>query len=85
MTKEAGKAIAKEAYDNLCKALSTQLKKPQQDKFIIAEANSCIGYYSNGLQCALWGVKTTEMCKEQLLIFIGFLDRELTQARRAEK
>jgi len=47
---------------------------------VIVEHNEVL--YERGKQCSLWDVDAVDMTREQLLVFIGFLD-ELVEMERA--
>jgi len=38
-------------------------------------------YRNEGLKCTLWGTSAKDMDKEQLLVFIGVLDEQVTLLR----
>lgn len=35
-------------------------------------------YFNNGEKCILWGVPVSDMGREELISFIGFLDEHIT-------
>jgi hypothetical protein len=40
------------------------------------------GLFENGNKCELWGRKVPDMDKDELIIFIGFLDELATERHR---
>ncbi len=40
-----------------------------------------IALFDRGMKCELWGAKTSEMTREGLIIFIGYLDELVSEER----